>query len=84
LLNAANSLYRINDAIGDYYRRLKSRLGPKVAKCALARKLAIIFFQMIKKKEPFTIKLFEKHKAIFKANRIKYLEKQLNDLKKVA
>jgi len=35
------------------------------------------------KKEPNTIGLFEKHQAIFKTNRIKYFEKQINDLKKV-
>ncbi len=70
--------------MGDYYRRMKSRLGPKSAKCAVARKLAIIYYHMVTKKVPFNIELLDKHQAKFKEMRIKSLEKQLADLKEVA
>jgi len=84
LIHAANSLYRSNNPMGDCYRRLKSRMGAKAAKCAMARKLAIIYYQMVTKKEAFNAELFEKHQASFKEKRIKFLEKQLSEMKKVA
>lgn len=84
LLSAANSLYRSTNPMGDYYRRMKSKIGPKAAKCAVARKLGIIFFYMVTQKVPFNIELFEQHQAKFKARRIKLLEMQLANLKNVA
>ncbi len=84
LIQAANSLYRSQNALGDCYRRLKSRIGPKAAKCAMARKLSIIYFNMVTKQEAFNIELFEQHQTKFKEKRIKSLEIQLADLKKVA
>jgi len=84
LIQAANSLYRSNNAMGDCYRRLKSRIGPKAAKCAIARKMSIIYFNMVTKKEAFNIELFEQNQAKFKEKRIKFLENQLADLKQVA
>lgn len=84
LIQAANSLYRSDNALGDCYRRLKSRMGPKAAKCAMARKLAVIYYNMITKKEEFNIELLEQHQKSFKQKRIKYLESQLIELKGVA
>jgi transposase len=84
LIKAANSLYRSDNPMGDYYRRLKSRVGAKAAKCAVARKLAIYYYQMVTKKEEFNVELFEQHQSAFKEKRIKYLEKQLFELKEVA
>lgn len=70
--------------MGDSYRRLRSRIGAKAAKCAMARKLAIIYYHMVTKKEAFNVELFEQHQASFKEKRIKFLEKQLSEMKKVA
>lgn len=84
LIHAANSLYRSDNAMGDYYRRQKSRLGPKSAKCAVARKMAIIYFHMITRKEEFNINLFEKNQKKYKEKRILFLEKKLAELKMVA
>ncbi len=84
LIQAANSLYRSNNALGDCYRRLKSRIGPKAAKCAMARKLAIIYYTMVTKKEEFNIELLNLHQKSFKEKRIKFLENQLSELKMVA
>lgn len=53
LLHAANSLYRSDDAMGNYYRRMKSKHGPQGAKVALARKMAIIYYHMVTQKESF-------------------------------
>jgi transposase len=84
LIQAANSLYRSDNALGDCYRRLKSRMGPKAAKCAVARKLAIIYYSMVTKKEEFNIELLNSHQQSFKKKRIKFLEDQLAVLKGVA
>lgn len=84
LIQAANSLYRSDNALGDCYRRLKSRMGPKAAKCAIARKLAIIYYTMVTKKEEFNIELLELHQKSFKQKRVKFLEIQLAELKRVA
>jgi len=84
LVQAANSLYRSNNAMGDCYRRLKSRMGPKAAKCAMARKMAIIYYNMVTKKTAFNIKLFEQNQEVFKKKRILFLENQLAELKKIA
>jgi hypothetical protein len=45
---AAASLHRSESALGGFFRRLKSRLGPAKAMTATARKLAIIFYSMLK------------------------------------
>lgn len=84
LIHAANSLYHSKNAMGDSYRRLKSRIGPKAAKCAMARKMAIIYYHMVTKKEAFNIGLYEKQQTMFKNKRIKFLEAQLAELKLIA
>lgn len=84
LLKAANSLYRSNNPFGDYYRRLKSRIGPTAAKCALARKMAIVYYIMVTTKQEFNPLLFEQNQARFREKRIKFLETQLADLKQSA
>ncbi len=67
--------------LGDYFRRLKSRLGPKGAKCAVERKMAIIYFNMITRKTEFNITLFEQNQKRFKEKRIQFLERKLAELK---
>ena len=47
MLRAGNSVYRSQNPLGDYYRRMKSRLGPKGAKCAVARKTLVIYYHMV-------------------------------------
>jgi transposase len=37
-----------NNALGGFYRRLKARKGPKVAMKALARKLAVMYYNVMK------------------------------------
>ena len=84
LIHAANSLYRSDNPLGDCFRRLKARIGPKAAKCAMARKLAVILYQMIVNQKEFDISLFEQHQKNYTEKRIKMLQKQLNDLLVVA
>lgn len=46
---AAHSLHREKSALGDYLRRMKSKLGPAGATTATAHKIAVIFYTMVKK-----------------------------------
>lgn len=84
LLRAANSVYRSNNALGDYYRKMKGRLGPKGAKCALARKILIIYYHMVTKKQPFDIELLKQQQNVNKVRRLLYLKKQIADLEAAA
>jgi transposase len=46
---AAYSLHRSPTPIGNYLRRMKSKLGPKAATTATAHKIAVIFYTMVTK-----------------------------------
>ena len=51
---AAQSVSRSpNSAFGAFYRRMKSRLGPKQAIVATAHKIARAFYHMLKHRTPF-------------------------------
>lgn len=84
LLRAANSVYRSDNALGDYYRKMKARLGPKGAKCAVARKILVIYYHMVTRKQPFDIDLLKQHQHDNKLKRVQYLKKQLADLEMAA
>jgi transposase len=45
---AAYGLHRSQSQLGDYLRRMKAKLGPAAAITATARKIAVIFYTMIK------------------------------------
>ena len=45
---AASTLHRSNTALGAFFRRMKSKLGTPKAITAVAHKLAIIIFNMLK------------------------------------
>ncbi|MBU1901350.1 IS110 family transposase [Patescibacteria group bacterium] len=72
---AANSLYNSKSPLGDYYRRIKAKAGAGKAVVATARKLAIIFYKMVKNKEAFNPMAIEDYQR-------KYKEKKINQLKK--
>lgn len=45
---AAYSLHRSETPLGDFLRRMKARIGPAAAITATARKIAVIFYSMVK------------------------------------
>ncbi len=53
LRNAARAVTRGKSSLGAFYRRMKGRLGPAKALTATARKLAVIFYHMVKDKTPY-------------------------------
>jgi transposase len=74
---AAQTLERARCAIGAFFRRIKSRSGRAVAIKATARKLATIFYSILKTKKPY-------QDAGENYYEQRYREKLLNSLKKQA
>lgn len=75
-LMAAYALQRSDHWLGSFLRRIKSKHGPTVAIKATARKLALIFYDMVKfgkEFNPINNELYEKN---FNQKRIKYIKDQ--------
>jgi len=81
---AANSIQRSDNWLGDYFRRMKAKGGNKYAIIATARKIAIIYYKMVRFKEEFKPVDADEYRKKYKAARIAYLEKQLTKLKGAA
>ncbi|TKT85984.1 IS110 family transposase [Dyadobacter frigoris] len=77
----ANSLKSANNWLGDYFRRMKAKGGNKYAIVATARKIAIIYYRMVRYKQKFHPFDLEEYKEKFKLARIATLERALKRLK---
>jgi transposase len=78
---SASGLPKCKSPMGDFARIMKSRLGKNAAVPAIAHKLAIIIYTMIKEKCPYNPEMLTNNQKHWKEKRIKHLEKQLNQLK---
>lgn len=78
----ANGLKKSRSPLGDYARKMKSKLGKKGGNVATAHKLARIIYKMLNEKCQYDINIIEQSQEIWKEKRIAYLEKQLIKLKK--
>ena len=74
---AANSLYRNQSYLGDYFRKMRARHGAPKAITATAHKLARIIYSMLKNRTPYD-------ESVFAAEQEKARERQLKRLKKQA
>lgn len=81
---AANALQSSKNWLGDYFRRMRSKGGHKFAIVATARKLAIIYYKMVRFNQPFTPFDRDKYQARYRQARIAYLERTLFKLKQAA
>lgn len=79
---AASNLSQSKAPIGDYARKMKSRLGKKGGVVATAHKLARIIYIMIKEQKPYDKEIITFEQQNWRQRRIKHLEKQLQQLKK--
>ena len=77
---AANGVRRSDNWLGDYFRRMRAKGGHKFAITATARKLALIFYNMVKNKEAFKAVDIEVYKEKQRQSKIQYLEKRLAQL----
>jgi transposase len=80
----ANSLKASNHWLGDYFRRMRAKGGQKYAIVATARKLAIIYYRMVRYKQSFTPFDYEEYKEKYKQAKIASLERALKRLRSEA
>lgn len=73
---AAYSLHSAKCALGQLYRKMSAKKGSAIAIKTIARKIAVIFFQMIQTKTEFDPTRQQTLTAIQEQKRIKWLEKQ--------
>jgi transposase len=78
---SASGLSKCKSPLGDYARKMRSRLGKKAGVVATAHKLARIVYTMIKEKRSYNHEIMANNQEIWREKRIKYLEKQLDQLK---
>jgi transposase len=79
---SASGLSKCKSPLGDYARKMKSRLGKKAGVVATAHKLARIVYTMIKEKHSYNHEIMANNQEIWREKRIKHLEKQLDQLKR--
>ena len=84
LKQAASCLSTNKTPIGDYYRRMRAKLGGKGAVLATAHKLARIIYTMLLNKTEYNIEMIIINQDIYKEEKIKKLEKQLARLKQAS
>jgi len=77
---AANSLYKSQTPLGDYYRRIKASSGASKAVVATARKLAIIYYIMVSRKQEYNPIALEEYQRKYKEMKINNLKKKLAQL----
>jgi transposase len=81
---AANSLYRSQNPLGDFYRRIKAKQGAGKAVVATARKIAVIYYNMVSKKEGFNPSQLLEYQEKYKQKKIRALENRLAVLKEAS
>jgi len=79
-LLAAYALQRSNHWLGSFFRRIKSKHGPAIATKATARKLALIFYEMVKYHKDFVPINNEEYNSAYTQYRIKLLKNQASKL----
>jgi transposase len=78
--NAASTLLRSQSYLGAQYRRLRTRLGAPKATTAMARKLACLFYRLIKHGQQYVDKGTEYYEARYREQQIRSLEKRAHKL----
>lgn len=78
--NAASTLLRSQSYLGAQYRRLRTRLGAPKAITAMARKLACLFYRLIKYGQQYVDKGAEYYEARYREQQIRALTKRAQKL----
>jgi uncharacterized membrane protein YqjE len=78
---AASTLGNNKSPLGEFYRRMKSKLGPKGAVVATAHKIARIIYKMMTTQTEFKGAKLANEQAAIHQYRIQKLEKTLAALK---
>jgi hypothetical protein len=80
LRNAATTLLRSQSYLGAQYRRLRTRLGAPKAITAMARKLACLFYRLIKHGQQYVDKGNEYYEAKYREQQIRSLVRRAQKL----
>jgi hypothetical protein len=80
LRNAATTLVRSQSYLGAQYRRLRTRLGAPKAITATARKLACLFYRLIKHGQQYVDKGMEYYEQRHREQQIRFLRKRAQKL----
>jgi len=78
--NAASTLLRSQSYLGAQYRRLRTRLGAPKAITAMARKLACLFYRLIKHGQQYVDKGTEYYEARYREQQVRSLAKRAQKL----
>ena len=78
--DAARTLLRSQSYLGAQYRRLRTRLGALKAITAMARKLASLFYRLIKHGNQYVDKGTEYYEATYREQQIRSLTKRAHKL----
>ncbi|MDA1017686.1 MAG: transposase [Planctomycetota bacterium] len=73
---AAYGLSRSHSALGAFFRRMRSRLGPSKAITAMAHKLARIFYRLLKNGQAYVDKGEEHYDAQYQARSLNNLHRR--------
>lgn len=79
-LLAARSLHASGHYLGGLYRRISHRKGPKAAIKAVARKLAVIFYTMVRRKAEYVRADVGEHEERIRAKMVKNLKRKARAL----
>lgn len=78
---AANSIGNQKDTpLSDFFRRLAFKKGRKIAITATARKLAVIVYNMLVKKQSYQPQAVEDYREKVRIQKIKYIQKTIQQL----
>jgi transposase len=77
---AASGLTNNKSYMGDFYRRVRGRAGAPKAVVATARKLSVIFYHMLLKKESFNPRAYLDYQEKNKLKQIEYLRRKIEKL----
>jgi transposase len=80
LRQAAMTLLRSQSYLGAQYRRLRTRLGAPKAITAMARKLACLYYRLIKRGQQYVDKGTEHYEAWYRAQQIRAVVKKAQKL----
>lgn len=78
--NSATTLLRSQSYLGAQYRRLRTRLGAPKAITAMARKLACLFYRLLKHGQKYVDKGTEYYEAKYREQQIRSLTKRAQKL----
>jgi transposase len=77
---AAQSLFRSHTALGEYFRRMRAKMGTPQAITATAHKIARIIYHMLKTGNPYDHTQFARHEEQYRRRKEIYLKNQAKAL----